>query len=162
MMSFANGRQHTVRALGLFLAICVVVSGLVGCGDQPRRRPVVTLALGEFSQFTEPFTYRPDAQIMVFRDDQGLSFMSTNCTYDLALLKFGKTASGEMEFSSLYSASRYSLTGEVLAGPAKFRLPFYRARYAEEKLGGPKTSIYVEIPREVDSSWRLSVPPPGK
>lgn len=161
-MSFANGRQHAVRTLALFLAIGVVVSGLVGCGDRPMRRPVVTLGLGDFSQFTAPFTYRPDTQIMVFRDENGLSFMSTNCTYDLALLKFAKTASGEMEFSSPHSASRYSLTGEVLAGPAKFRLPFYRARYAEEKLGGPKTSIYVEIPTEVDGSWRLPVPPPGK
>jgi len=136
----------------------VGIAILSGCNNSPRKRPVGLLDLGNFQQFTETYTYRPDAQIMVFKDEAGLSFMSTECTYDLALLKFAPGPTGEMEFSSNFSTSRYSLTGGVLSGPSKFPLPFYRARYAEAVLDGPKTSIYVETPREVPESWRLAIP----
>lgn len=130
----------------------------LGCTDRPMKRPIGVLDLGDYRQFTEPFTYRPDQQLVVWRDGRGFSIMSTECTYDLALLDLAPGPSGALEFTSKFSTSRYTQGGKVLNGPAKFPLPFYRARYDEAVLGGPKTSIYVDIPDEVSESWRLPFP----
>lgn len=152
--------QSNLSWAGLLVASVMATLLLLcaGCTNSPKRRPVGVLGVGDYRQFTEPYTYRPDVQLVVFKDERGLSFMSTECTYDLALLQLAPGPSGALEFTSAFSTSRYSLDGKVLSGPANFPLPFYRARYAEEVLGGPKTSIYVEIPGEVGSDWRLALP----
>ncbi len=142
--------------------LIVVVSMLaLGCTDRPMKRPISVLDVGDYRQYTEPFTYRQDQQLVVWKDERGLAFMSTECTYDLALLDLAPSPTGALEFTSKFSTSRYSQEGKVLSGPAKFPLPFYRARYGEAVLGGPKTSIYVEVPEEVSESWRLQLPVPA-
>ena len=151
-------RLRAERLLFLFAIVLVIIN--CGCQERPMRRPVSIFDLGNYQQFTEPVTYRPEAQLMVFKDAQGLSFMSTECTYDLALLTLNnpQVFGPATIFSSSFSTSKYGLRGDVLSGPAKFPLPFYRARYAEAILDGPKTSIYVELPGEVAASWRLALP----
>ena len=158
MVALEGASMNGASAMKRWLSVFLVGMLVLGCSDRPMKRPVSVIDVGDYRQFTEPFNYRPDQQIVVWKDEGGLSFMSTMCTYDLALLKLAPGPTGALEFTSNFSTSRYSQTGEVLSGPSKFPLPFYKARYGEAVLGGPKTSVYVEIPGEASKSWRLPLP----
>jgi hypothetical protein len=102
-------------------------------------------------------TYRPDLRLFIRIDERGLSVMSTECTYDLSPLRL-VDEEGERLFISDFSESRYSLVGEVISGPQRAPLPFFKARLAPGLIGGlvPDT-LFVELGElnEVGSDWRL-------
>jgi hypothetical protein len=131
--------------------------GMVGCGDQIKRRPYGFLKVGPVKDFLQPETYRADLRMLFRRDDRGLSVMSTLCTYDLSPLVLVRRPDGSDIFVSQYSESRYTKTGAVIQGPAKGNLPFYKMRLAEEVIGGAVDTLYIEIGAETSSEWRLPI-----
>ncbi len=149
-------------ALNCLTRTCILFLLLVSfssCGSRHLHRPPQVMRAGPVARFLEsPETYLPDLRILVRVDDRGLSVMSTECTVDLSPLELVEEGENRF-FRSRFSASRYSLVGEVLSAPAIAPLPYFKARLAEGVWGGAKDTLFVEIglQNEVDSDWRLSL-----
>ena len=148
-------RNNLTRICTLFLMLLTFAS----CGSRQLHRPAQVMRVGPIASFFEsPETYLPDLRIIVRIDDRGLSVMSTECTVDLSPLEL--VEEGENRFlRSRFSTAKYSLTGQVLSGPAVAPLPYFKARLAEGIWGGAKDTLFVEIGslNEVNSEWRLSL-----
>ena len=153
-------RAGTIR--NIMARRCLLFSMLLtfaSCGSRQLHRPAQVMRVGPIERFLEsPETYLPDLRILVRIDDRGLSVMSTECTVDLSPLEL--IEEGKNRFlRSRFSAAKYSLTGQVLSGPAVAPLPYFKARLAEGVWGGAKDTLFVEIGslNEVNSEWRLSL-----
>jgi nitrite reductase/ring-hydroxylating ferredoxin subunit len=129
----------------------------LGCADG-RKRPPGYLRLGHVSGLLGRAQELKKFDLILRRDDGGLSAMSTQCTYDLSRLVLRKTDRGLILVSTL-SSSTYDLDGKVLSGPAKVNLPYYELRFDAGVYGSPRDTLYVYVGREVSSDWRLPVTP---
>lgn len=135
--------------------VAVVAFAVAGCADG-RKRPPGYLRLGHVSKLLDRATDLKDFDLILRRDDGGLSVMSTSCTYDLSRLVLRKV-DGKLILVSTLSPSTYDLDGQVLSGPAKANLPYYELRFDAGVYGGPRDTLYVYVGREVSRDWRLPV-----
>lgn len=149
--------------------VVVVALAVAGCADG-RKRPPGYLRLGHISKLLGRATDLKDFDLILRRDEGGLSVMSTDCTYDLSRLVLRKV-DGKLILVSTLSSSTYDLDGKVLSGPAKVNLPYYELRFDAGVYDGPRDTLYVYVGREVSPDWRLPVtdemlrvgePPPSK
>lgn len=145
------------RAIALvrFAALAAAVVGALGCAEG-RKRPPGYLRLGHVSKLLGRATELKDFDLILRRDEGGLSAMSTDCTHDLSSLVLRKVE-GKLILVSTLSASTYDVDGKVLSGPAKVDLPYYELRFDAGVYGGARDTLYVYVGREVSPSWRLPV-----
>ena len=120
------------------------------------KRPYGYFRLGKVNSLLAPETEFKDAGFLLKRDAKGFYLMSTFCTYDLTPLERKKLPTGEEIYSSHYTTSTYDLNGKVLAGPAKYNLPYFELEFAAWSYGGPVETLYVKISSEVSPEWRLT------
>ena len=151
----------SIKNLIISLSIISLVGfGLFGCQPGVRKRPVGYLRVGKYLEIPMGVTYRPDLLLVLRRDIDGISAMSTACTYDLSPLtlksKKGENGADEQRFFSSYTDSVYSIDGDVINGPAKAALPYYQLVLREGTYDGARDTVFVKIGHEVDRSWRLS------
>jgi hypothetical protein len=150
------------QLLKCFLRLCVVFSPFIslilsGCEQKGLERPYGYIKLGKIDQFIGRRTFLTRDRLLIRRDEQGLSVMSTLCTYDLSPLTPQTTAHG-IRFVSQYSTSTYDISGVVLRGPAQVTLPYYELRLASEDETGVRDTLYVYVGKHVSPSWRLPMP----
>jgi Rieske Fe-S protein len=138
----------------LLCAIFLIVG--VSCCNDVKRRPYGYLRLGPVRDFLAPETYLTDKNLLIRRDAGGLSIMSTLCTHDLTPLK-RQSKDGVVTFANVYSSSVYSGDGKVIRGPASVGLPYYSLSIDGALREGPKDTLYVEIGKEKDPTWRLPI-----
>lgn len=139
------------------LLCCVALLSVVLLSACEKKRPPGYLNIGKVSEIASQSVFLQDKQIFLHRDQRGVSVMSTLCSYDLSPLRL-IVENGREVLVSDYSASRYDVQGNVLAGPAERPLPYYSARLDSGVYGGPLDTIYVQIGTEVDRGWRLVLP----
>lgn len=147
-------RERVVRHLWVAAVCCAVIS-LLGCSEGLKRPPGY-LRIGHVSGLVGKARNLEEFDLIVRRDEGGLSAMSTQCTYDLSPLLL-RRVDGKLVLVSQYSSSTYDIDGRVLSGPARVDLPYYELRFEAELYGGPRNTIYVQLGREVGPSWRLPV-----
>jgi len=151
---FALRRGHTSTIVRLALLAAVLCLTL-GCAEG-RKRPPGYLRLGHVSKLLGRATELGDFDLILRRDEGGLSAMSTDCTYDLSSLVLRKV-DGKLILVSTLSSSTYDLDGKVLSGPAKVNLPYYELRFDAGVYGSPRDTLYAYVGREVSPEWRLPV-----
>ena len=149
----ATPRVRATAVVGL--ALLLIAFLFSGCADG-RRRPPGYFRIGHISGLLGRAQELKDFDLIIRRDEQGLSAMSTQCTYDLSRLALRKTEQGLVLYSP-FSQTTYDLEGRVLSGPAKVNLPYYEIQFNAGVYGGPGDTLYVYVGREVSPSWRLPV-----
>ncbi|MDC0357526.1 hypothetical protein OAO01_01825 [Oligoflexia bacterium] len=140
----------------LFLVTLVVIflGGIVGCDWHRRSRAPGYVRLGPIQKFLAPQTHEAEHSLLLRRDEKGLYAMSTLCTYDLSPLVLDRT--GKTPFlKSIYSSSKYDMSGNVTSGPAKANLPYFELRLDSNKYGGKPDTLFVFIGPQVSRDWRL-------
>lgn len=156
MTALKSRCNSLVSAITSFVCLVLLVFIISGCNSpHNQKRPPTYLTLGFVEDLKRPETYLADKRLLLRLDEQGFWVMSTQCPYDSSPLR-PKEEGGKIIFASDLSDSTYSVEGEVLTGPAKHPLPFYKLEIAEHIVGGPKDTLYVHLGSEVDSDWRLA------
>jgi hypothetical protein len=133
----------------------LIFIAFLGCQSGEMRRPPGYFRLGLVVDLARsPETHFSDYKILLRRDGQGFSAMSTACTYDLTpLMRVGQP--GDEHWRSSYTESEYGADGQVLHGPAKAPLPFYFLRIAPGEYGGKPDTLFVEVGVTRPKEWRL-------
>ena len=124
------------------------------CDFTSRKRAVGYFRLGLAQFLKAQETYFPASKILLRHDQNGFSAMSTECTYDLSPL-IKKQENGQEVWVSSETESTYDGRGNVLHGPSKSRLPFYKLKLDSAVYGGPADTLYVHVGNEVDPNFRL-------
>ena len=140
-----------------FFTLLAALLLVVSCKPEVRRRPFGYMHIGRIGDFTGPESFVEKDRLFVIRDSKGIAVMSTLCTYDLSPLELKTNDSGQKIWVSRYSDSQYSLDGKVLHGPAKANLPYYYVQIDRNSYDGPRDGIYVQLGKEVEPEWRLSL-----
>lgn len=154
--SIFTDRTKIVSMLLMSLIWISISFILLGCNSpHNQKRPPTYLTLGFVEDLKRPETYLPDKRLLLRFDERGFWVMSTQCPYDSSPLR-PREEEEKIILASDLSASTYSVDGDVLSGPAKYSLPFYKLEIAEQIVGGPKDTLYVHLGSEVDSQWRLA------
>ena len=91
-------------------------------------------------------TYRPEERIFIFRDDDGLSALSSVCTHLGCNVR--RVSSG---FECPCHGSRFDSSGKVSHGPAPKPLAWRRLSLS------PRGLVVVDLASEVERNFRLRV-----
>jgi nitrite reductase/ring-hydroxylating ferredoxin subunit len=145
-------RASLVRTL--FLAMFLITT--LGCEPEQRDRPYGYLRLLPVAQVTSSEIFLEDKWLMLGRDDQGISAMSTVCSKDLNSLQM-QTVEGKRHWHCALCGSKFALTGEVIQGPAHAPLPYYLLLVDRAEVEGPVDTLYVRIGQRVAKEWRLRI-----
>jgi len=129
---------------------------LVAC-DSPRQRPFGTLKLGALTSLTEAEQFFPEIGILLRRDKDGFSAMSTHCTFDLIPLRLEGEGANKT-WVSPSSASRYAYDGTVLSGPARSPLPYFSLFLTPWVAGDEPDTLFVKVGIPVLKDWRFAIP----
>jgi nitrite reductase/ring-hydroxylating ferredoxin subunit len=118
---------------------------LPGC-RQNYERPYGEFDLGDVGQLIYDMQFVRDKAMLLFRDDNGWSVLSTRCTHEGCELSLQ-----EDNLLCMCCGSTFSHRGLVQKEPARRNLPWYRLRFADNHL-------YALAGEEVDSSYRFTTP----
>lgn len=137
-----------IRALCCLLAVSI----LAGCEPADRKRPIGLMRLGKVDDFLlEPVTHLPKFWLKIFRDQAGLSAMSTLCSKELEPLLFFSDETMKCPRCN----SKFSPFGHTTDGPAH-SLPYFKLRVGTGDTPQYDT-LYVNIGEEVSKDWRLKI-----
>lgn len=140
----------------LWLFIGATLLTLTACPES-RERPFGVVRLGFLDEFLVPERLLEDFDLLIRYDQQGLSAMSTLCTYDSSQLVMSREGQAA-EFYSTYTSSRYAYDGQVISGPARSALPYYELFIDQGRPRGPQDTLYARIGIHVSKDWRLKIP----
>lgn len=137
------------------VVILIVMLGvtLASCDFGVRKRPFGFMELGNVLDLRSPQIFFPEKRLLLRRDKDGFYVMSTQCTHDLSTLIFKETEE-EARFFSPWTSSVYDEAGNVLQGPAKRPLPYFRLDHWKNANGEVLVAV---IGDEVPASWRLKL-----
>lgn len=124
----------------------LVVLLLGACKSRSYSRPPGLLNLGEVKTLLFEKQHIADKAILLYRDDQGWSALSTRSTYSGCDL----TYQDQILLDSC-SDSRFAHDGRVLRGPASRPLPWFGLMYKDNRL-------FVDTGEKVDASYRFTTP----
>lgn len=150
-MSYLTPRDElllTRRELISFMgssAVSIVFLSILGC-ERHYERPQGTSKLGLVKNLLKPRQHISAKSMLVFRDENGWSVLSTQCTYDGCDLSYG--------FETLLCQcckSEYFFRGDVLRSPTKRPLPWYKIFFKEGHL-------YAQAGDIVDKNYRFTTP----
>ena len=145
-----NALARAVVAISCFAVSAVILA----CNSSGMKRPYGFMRLGTLEELSSSETYLPDQRLMVRRDANGFSVMSTTCTFDLTPLTRSEQVDS-ITWRSSYTESEYAYNGEVKRGPTKHALPYYNIKIDAAVYGGVKDTLYAEVGTERDETWRF-------
>ncbi len=148
-------RARLIHLFNVIICLCLSVGALLGCKPEVRTRPIGYLRVGPLADYLNPETKIPSMWLVVRRDVDGLSAMSTLCSYDLNEVKGVADPSNGQVFECDLCHSKFKLNGEVIIGPARAALPYYSLKADKLEIEGPKDTLYVRVGDEVKPDWRL-------
>lgn len=122
-----------------------VVFVLTGC-KRRYERPYGELYLGPVSSLLYTQQFVRDRAILVFRDDEGWSSLSTRCSHEGCELSYQ-----DEQLVCMCCGSYFSINGRVKKGPATEALPWFEMRYGD---GG----LYAISGKPVDAKYRFTTP----
>lgn len=142
----------TILAAAICLPLSVTIRRLLQSPEMSTKRPGYDI--GPRNQFSEGRTPLPLERIAIIREvksvgTENFAAISLVCTHQTCLLK---SEQGQSQLLCPCHGSKFSSTGEVLNGPAKTPLPWYRL--STTKSG----NLLVHREERVSSTWRLSIP----
>ncbi|RMG42753.1 MAG: Rieske (2Fe-2S) protein [Candidatus Dadabacteria bacterium] len=106
------------------------------------------ITLGELAGFQNPVVPLPMLRLAVLRDSRGFRVVSMVCTHQTCLLAVNRELTG---FSCPCHNSSFNLSGEVLKGPAKEPLSFYRLELDSNG------KLVADLAEKVSSDWHLTL-----
>jgi nitrite reductase/ring-hydroxylating ferredoxin subunit len=141
-------KQFLKRSCSVLLLVSspAFLSTLFGC-KRGYTRAASELNLGEVKDLLYNQQLVRDRDILVNRDPQGWSAMSTQCSYEGCALSYQ-----EERFLCTCCGSVFDHGGTVLKGPAESPLPFFEVKYLDGNL-------YADSSKVVGSSYRFISPP---
>ena len=116
----------------------------LGCKSRSYNRPPVHINLGEVKTLLFEKQHVADRSVLLYRDDEGWSALSTRSTYSGCDLTYQ-----DQTLLDSCSGSQFSHNGSVLRGPANRPLPWYGLFYQENRL-------FVDTGKVVDKSYRFT------
>jgi len=120
-----------------------------GAREAPSR---LVLKLQKVTRYERPITQEMLARVFILRKQSEkktlLCAMSSLCTHQTCIVGFQTKTD---LFECPCHGSRFTSKGEVLNGPAKEPLPFFKLSVSENGY------LQVHIEEKVDSSWRLAL-----
>lgn len=117
--------------------------------EPPRR-----VKLGPLERFADGGTFVPDQRLFVFRDGPTLHCISAICTHLGCTVQMARMpqVAGGFEFHCPCHGSKFQADGTNVTGPAPQPLQYYSLELAPDD-----GQLLVDLGREVDKGWRLSV-----
>ena len=146
-----------LRSTAVRAGVIALLAGLLLIAGCQPKRPYGVERLGRLEDLQAPENNLSQLNLLLRRDADGLSIMSTLCTKDLSQLVM-RVEGSRCELVSPRNGSRYDCRGKVLAGPARHDLPYYELFVApgEYETSKPDT-LYAWIGKEKPPSWRLKI-----
>ena len=134
------------KFIGGLVALPVLSSPLIACDNRHFVRPGKQFDMGVVRSLLHPQLHISEKQLLLYRDAEGWSVMSTRCTYDGCDLTFQTD-----QLLCSCCGSEYSHKGEVFKGPTSHNLPWYEIFYK-------KTHLYADSAKVVSPSYRFTTP----
>jgi nitrite reductase/ring-hydroxylating ferredoxin subunit len=147
-------RRRFIRAAGLLTCAATLPLGLSGCERHRYDRPAGELDLGAVKDLLYDVSHVREASVLVFRDIDGWSVLSTRCTYIGCDLTYQEPemAQGTALLLCPCCRTRFRLTGDPYEGwPATVPLPWLDVYYRDGHL-------YAEPGRPKPRSFRFTTP----
>ncbi len=127
------------------IVLLLIVTLLVSC-KQAYHRPAGEHDMGDVGDLLYSEQHNRPRALLIFRDDQGWSALSTQCSHDGCDL----TYQDQMLVCSCCQ-SKYDKQGRVVHGPSEEALPFFEIRYKDNHL-------YANSAKIVDENYRFTTP----
>lgn len=107
----------------VFFVILILIF-FIGCNQQ-HDRVFGFVKLGKVSDIKEGKTFLKHSSLVVFRKGNKFRVMEAKCTYDLSPLRVVKV-DDRLTLRSQKTTSVYDEYGNILSGPTKKKLPFFK------------------------------------
>ena len=141
-------RKQFIQKSSMVLALAAVpalLSAILGC-KRGYTRPAGEHNLGEVQDLLYTQQLVRERDILVYRDKNGWSALSAQCTYEGCALSYQ-----EERFLCTCCGSVYDHLGALLKGPAEFALPYFEIGLKEGKLIADSSKV-------VTSDYRFTTP----
>ena len=137
----SHSRREFLKGALAFAASTV----FFGC-EQTFVRPEQEFDLGEVKNLLYANQHLRSLSLLVSRDGTGWRTMSTRCTHDGCDLTYQ-----QQNLLCMCCYSIFAHSGEILKGPARISLPYYRMSYREEHL-------YADTAQSIAPTERFTTP----